>query len=231
MVKPVILAVDDDPEVLGAVERDLRSHYRSDYRILKAVVRRRGARGRPPAQAARHARRALPRGRADAGHDGHGVPARGDQAPPGLAEGPAHRLRRHAGRDLRHQRRRAGPLPAEAVGSSGGAALSGPRRPPVGLDGARAPSLRGHPGRGRPVVAAQLRGQGVPVAQPDPLPVDRRRPGRADARADPLVRRPRRSFPVVLFPDGSRLVAPTNRELAEKVGNADAGDPALLRPR
>jgi len=28
--------VDDDPEVLGAVERDLRQHYRSDYRILKA---------------------------------------------------------------------------------------------------------------------------------------------------------------------------------------------------
>ncbi len=36
MAKPVILAVDDDPEVLGAVERDLRQHYRSDYRILKS---------------------------------------------------------------------------------------------------------------------------------------------------------------------------------------------------
>jgi thioredoxin reductase (NADPH) len=36
VAKPVLLAVDDDPEVLGAVERDLRSHYRSDYRILKA---------------------------------------------------------------------------------------------------------------------------------------------------------------------------------------------------
>jgi len=36
LVKPVILSVDDDPEVLGAVERDLRQHYRSDYRILKA---------------------------------------------------------------------------------------------------------------------------------------------------------------------------------------------------
>jgi thioredoxin reductase (NADPH) len=35
-MKPVILTVDDDPEVLGAVERDLRQHYRSDYRILKA---------------------------------------------------------------------------------------------------------------------------------------------------------------------------------------------------
>ena len=36
MAKPVILAVDDDPEVLGAIERDLRQHYRSDYLILKA---------------------------------------------------------------------------------------------------------------------------------------------------------------------------------------------------
>jgi thioredoxin reductase (NADPH) len=37
MLKPVILCVDDDPEVLGAVERDLRQHFRSDYRIVKAA--------------------------------------------------------------------------------------------------------------------------------------------------------------------------------------------------
>jgi thioredoxin reductase (NADPH) len=36
MIKPIILSVDDDPEVLGAIERDLRAHYRNDYRILKA---------------------------------------------------------------------------------------------------------------------------------------------------------------------------------------------------
>ncbi len=36
MSKPVILAVDDDPEVLNAVERDLRQHFRADYRIIKA---------------------------------------------------------------------------------------------------------------------------------------------------------------------------------------------------
>jgi thioredoxin reductase (NADPH) len=35
-VKPVILAVDDDPIVLGAIERDLRQHFRTDYRVLKA---------------------------------------------------------------------------------------------------------------------------------------------------------------------------------------------------
>lgn len=36
MSKPVILTVDDDPEVLGAIERDLRHHYRRDFRIVRA---------------------------------------------------------------------------------------------------------------------------------------------------------------------------------------------------
>ena len=36
MSKPVLLTVDDDPEVLNAVERDLRSHYRADYRVVKS---------------------------------------------------------------------------------------------------------------------------------------------------------------------------------------------------
>lgn len=36
LMKPVMLAVDDDREVLGAVERDLRRRYQQDYRILKA---------------------------------------------------------------------------------------------------------------------------------------------------------------------------------------------------
>jgi thioredoxin reductase (NADPH) len=34
--KPVLLAVDDDPEVLGAIERDLRQRYRQQYRIVAA---------------------------------------------------------------------------------------------------------------------------------------------------------------------------------------------------
>ena len=34
MTRPVILTVDDDPEVLSAVERDLRQRYHGDYRIL-----------------------------------------------------------------------------------------------------------------------------------------------------------------------------------------------------
>ena len=36
MTKPVLLTVDDDPEVLRAVERDLRRHYSDRYRVLRA---------------------------------------------------------------------------------------------------------------------------------------------------------------------------------------------------
>ena len=36
MAKPAILTVDDEPQVLNAVERDLRQHYRGKYRIVKA---------------------------------------------------------------------------------------------------------------------------------------------------------------------------------------------------
>ena len=37
VTKPVILAVDDDPAVLSAIERDLRQQYKADYRIMKAA--------------------------------------------------------------------------------------------------------------------------------------------------------------------------------------------------
>ncbi len=36
MAKPVILTVDDEPEVLRAVERDLRREYNSRYRVMRA---------------------------------------------------------------------------------------------------------------------------------------------------------------------------------------------------
>ena len=37
MVKPALLIVDDDLQVVNAVERDLRAHYHNDYRIVKAT--------------------------------------------------------------------------------------------------------------------------------------------------------------------------------------------------
>src|SRR6476646_6318639 len=36
MARPVVLTVDDDPEVLLSIERDLRSRYSRKYRILRA---------------------------------------------------------------------------------------------------------------------------------------------------------------------------------------------------
>src|SRR5262245_51827005 len=36
MSKPILLTVDADAEVLNAIERDLRQHFRADYRVIKA---------------------------------------------------------------------------------------------------------------------------------------------------------------------------------------------------
>ncbi len=36
MAEPIILTVDDEPQVRNAVERDLRQQYGADYRIIKA---------------------------------------------------------------------------------------------------------------------------------------------------------------------------------------------------
>lgn len=37
MVKPVIFLVDDEPQVLNAIQRDLRQHFRSDYRFMRST--------------------------------------------------------------------------------------------------------------------------------------------------------------------------------------------------
>ena len=36
MTKPIIFTVDDDEQVRNAVERDLKQHYRKNFRIIKA---------------------------------------------------------------------------------------------------------------------------------------------------------------------------------------------------
>jgi thioredoxin reductase (NADPH) len=36
MAKPILLSVDDDPDVLRAIERDLRSHYGAEYRVISS---------------------------------------------------------------------------------------------------------------------------------------------------------------------------------------------------
>ncbi len=36
MIKPALLTVDDDRDVLSAIARDLRKRYGGDYRVLRA---------------------------------------------------------------------------------------------------------------------------------------------------------------------------------------------------
>lgn len=36
MTNPIIMTIDDEPHVLNAIARDLQAHYRNDYRIVKA---------------------------------------------------------------------------------------------------------------------------------------------------------------------------------------------------
>jgi thioredoxin reductase (NADPH) len=42
MPKPIILAIDDEPEVLNAIERDLRHHFQAAYRVMKASSAKQG---------------------------------------------------------------------------------------------------------------------------------------------------------------------------------------------
>lgn len=41
MAKPILLSVDDDPDVLGAIGRDLRAKYGAEYRVIGSESRER----------------------------------------------------------------------------------------------------------------------------------------------------------------------------------------------
>ncbi len=55
MAKPTILTVDDDLEVLRAIERDLRRKYGRDYRILRSDSGQAGIEALQQPQAAQRA--------------------------------------------------------------------------------------------------------------------------------------------------------------------------------
>jgi len=215
--KPVIFSVDDDAEVLAAIERDLRQHYRGDYRILKAGS------GPEALEAARQLKE-------------RGTPVAlflVDERMPGMS---GTEMLREA---LKlHPDSRRVLLTAYADTQ---AAISGIND--VGLDYYLLkpwdpPSERLYPvlddllsdwkGRVRPAfdgirvagarssprsyaVKEFLSNNQVPYQWID---VD------LDAPTRELIRTTgdASKLPVVLFPDGSRLVAPSNRELAEKIG-------------
>ncbi|HTS02686.1 MAG TPA: FAD-dependent oxidoreductase [Thermoanaerobaculia bacterium] len=217
MAKPVILAVDDDPEVLGAVERDLKQHYRSDYRVLKSGS------GAEALEAARQLKE-------------RGTPVAlflVDERMPGMS---GTELLREAIK--LHPESRRVLLTAYADTQ---AAISGindvgldhyllkPWDPPgerlypvlddllsdwtarvrLPYDGIRVAGARSSPRSY--AVKEFLSSNHVPYQWID---VDQDPPTRELIRTSGDAAR----LPVVFFPDGTRLVAPTNRDLAEKVG-------------
>jgi len=217
MAKPVIFTVDDDPEVLGAIERDLRQHYRGDYRILKAGS------GREALEAARQLQQ-------------RGTPVALFLVDERMPEMTGTEFLREA--IVLHPQARRVLLTAYADTE---AAISGindlrldhyllkPWHPPdqklypvlddllsdwtahvrLPYEGIRVAGARSSPRSY--AVKEFLSSNQVPYQW-------------VDVDEDPPTRELIRSLgdstrlPVLLFPDGTRLTAPTNRELAEKLG-------------
>ena len=217
MAKPVIFSVDDDPEVLGAIERDLRHRYGNDYRILKARS------GREALEAVRQLKQ-------------RGTPVAlflVDERMPGMS-----------GTELLREVIKLYPDSRRVLltaYSDTQAAISGIND--VGLDYYLLKPWTPPGERLYPVLDdllsdwtahVRLPYEGIRVAG------DRSSPRSyalkdflssnqipyqwIDVERDPSIRELIGSFgdgsalPVVLFPDGSHLAAPTNRELAEKIG-------------
>jgi hypothetical protein len=86
----------------------------------------------------------------------------------------------------------------------------------LGARGAR--PLGRHPRRRHALVVGQPRGEGLPRPQPDPyrwLDLDRDPEARALCESVPADAR---KLPLLFFPDGAVLSAPSRRDIAEKVG-------------
>ena len=179
--KPVLLVVDDDPQVLAAVRRDLRSQYREHYTVMSAdsgqealaTVRELKSRGDSLAMVISDQR--MP------GMLGNEVLARSREVYP-----LARRVLLTAYSDIEaavrgDQRGASRSLSVEALGSARGTPVPGRRRSARRVAG-RVPARGEGAAAGRtPVVAAIARDQGLPGQQPHPLSLARRRarPGRA----------------------------------------------------
>jgi thioredoxin reductase (NADPH) len=219
MAKPAILCVDDDPEVLGAIERDVRHRYGNDYRILKARS------GGEALEAVRQLKQ------------------RGTPVALLLVD---ERMPEMTGTELLREVLRLYPDSRRVLltaYSDTQAAISGIND--LGLDYYLLKPWTPPGERLYPVLDDLLSDWTAHVRLPyDGIRVagDRSSPRSyalkdflssnqipyewIDVERDPSVRELIRSFgdsgalPVVLFPDGSHLAAPTNRDLAEKIGMA-----------
>ena len=68
MAKPILLSVDDDADVLRAIERDLRSQYGAEYRVMGSGFSRRRARPLEAVEASQRQRGLAAGGPAHAAH-------------------------------------------------------------------------------------------------------------------------------------------------------------------
>jgi thioredoxin reductase (NADPH) len=213
MAQPIILAVDDDPQVLAAVERDLRQHYRRDYRIMKASS------GRDALAAAEQLKR------------------RGSAVALFLAD---QRMPEMSGTDFLNQARKLHPDASKvlltAYADTEAAIVSineigldhylmKPWDPP---DERLYPVLADWVARARPFDGIRVAGarwspqsyEAKEFLSRNQIPYKW-----VDVEQDPSTRElvlsltgDANQLPVVLFPDGSHLVRPTHLELAEKIG-------------
>src|SRR5207302_4345169 len=124
MAKPILLSVDDDSDVLRAIERDLRSHYGAEYRVMGsdspegALDLLKQLKVRNDNVALLLADQRMPR------MDGVEFLQEAMGIFPGAKRGIAHRVCRYQRRDQRHQSRQHQLLFLETVGSSRGAPVS-----------------------------------------------------------------------------------------------------------
>ena len=227
MAKPVILSVDDDPEVLARGRaRPPRATTAATTASSRAASGAQGARGRARAQAARHAGRAVPGRPADAGDDRHRVARRGGKLHPD-----ARKVLLTAYADTEAAIRGINDVGLDHY-------LLKPWDPPeqrlypvlddlladwtatvrLPYDGIRVVGARWSP--------QSYRRQGVPGAQPRAVPVGGRRRRRRRCaswcRATATPRAARRAVPG----RHARWSQPTDRELADRIGLQHARQPA-----
>ena len=225
MIKPLILAVDDDPQVLRAIGRDLVTKYGRDFRVVRAqsgaegldVLRHERESAQPVAMILSDQRMPQPR---------RGAVSRRSQDACSVGEArAAHRLRRHRRRDRRHQHLAGRLLPAEALGSAAGSCST---RSSTTCSTTGAPTtVRAGAASASSAAAGCRRCTRSRSSSPA---ITCRTSSSTSNRPTSTAREAREltagaaALPLVIMPDGARLTDPTVDDVARAIGAQDRGD-------
>ena len=214
---PILLIVNDNPDIRAAIERDLRTRYGDQHEIRSAPSGHdalgllRDAQGRGDPVALVLADQRMPR------QTGQDVLVEAHRLAPAAGRLPADAARGLGGGPRGDQRRSDRRLPGQALGTSGATGLSAPGRPDAGLARRRlrhprrhsvigsrwSPEVSAMPAIFSPAISCRTAGS---TSRPTKVVESPSASRRASHRA------------LVVFPDGSALVEPTNAALAEKAG-------------